>query len=117
MNLLKLLFMMLVSCHLYGIGLSAIASSQDDELLRLSNEAFLLYQQGKYPQAVETGRKALDVAEKAFESNHPHVATSLSNLAVFYNAQGQYAQAEPLLQRSLTIREKALGTDHPDMAT
>jgi tetratricopeptide (TPR) repeat protein len=90
--------------------------TQDDEWRTLDAEAMSLYREGHYDRAIEVAKKALDVAEKAKNPNHPDVAVSLNNLAMLYTAQGQYAEAEPLYKRSLAIREKALGPNHPNVA-
>ena len=83
----------------------------------LNQEAKELYRTGKYDRAVVVAKKALEVAEKNVDPNHPDVARSLNNLAAYYYTQGQYAQAEPLYKRALAILEKALGPNHPDVAT
>ena len=83
----------------------------------LNQEAMDLHRAGKYDRAVVVAKKALEVAEKSADKNHPELAESLNNLAELYRAQGQYAEAEPLYKRSLAIREKALGPDHPNVAT
>ncbi|MCR4322173.1 MAG: tetratricopeptide repeat protein [Candidatus Brocadiaceae bacterium] len=58
----------------------------------------------------------MEIAEKTFDPNHPHVASSLNNLAELYRVRGKYAEAEPLYKRSLAIREKARGPNHPNVA-
>src|SRR5208283_1138662 len=102
---------------LLSLGASVAVQAQGSEWERLNAEANLLYNLGRYDQAVVAEKKALQVAEQNLGPDHPDVATSLNNLAWLYRAQGHYAQAEPLYKRSLAIREKALGPDHPDVAT
>src|SRR5690349_11491119 len=75
-----------------------------------------LYQQGKYDEALDLARRALDLAEKEFGLDHSNTAESLNNVAVLYKSKGDYASAEPLYRRALAIREKKLGPDHPDTA-
>ncbi|MFM8277066.1 MAG: CHAT domain-containing tetratricopeptide repeat protein, partial [Cyanobium sp.] len=77
----------------------------------------LLYQQGKFAEAIPLQAHDLAWTEKTYGSDHPDTATSLNNLAGLYLNQGRYGEAEPLYKRSLSIREKALGPDHPDTAT
>ncbi len=63
-------------------------------------------QKGKYAEGLDTARKALDVAEKTFGSDDPHVATAQNSLAELYFKLGKYAEAEPLFIQSLSTREK-----------
>src|SRR3989338_6000626 len=70
-------------------------SSLLDEALRLNQQAFALYQAGKYSQAEPLYRRSLEIREKVLGPEHPDVAASLNNLAGLYDAQGRYAQAEP----------------------
>ncbi|MER0205013.1 MAG: tetratricopeptide repeat protein, partial [Nitrosomonas sp.] len=97
-------------------GLTAETQAQSSELEALNEQVNTLYQQGKYDEAIEIAKKALDIAEKTLGPEHSGVATSLNNLAVLYDTQGQYAKAEPLYQRSLVIREKTLDPAHPGVA-
>jgi tetratricopeptide (TPR) repeat protein len=93
------------------------AQGDSNEFEILNREVIRLYRIGNYDHGVFIGKKAIEVAEKAFGADHPYVATSLNNLGELYKAQGRYAQAELLHKRSLAIREKALGADHPYVAT
>ncbi|MGG6242411.1 tetratricopeptide repeat protein [Nodosilinea sp. AN01ver1] len=86
------------------------------EAERLTEEAFQLYQAGRYAEAIPLAQQALDLREAALGDSHPDVATSLYNLAALYHDQGNYNAAEPLYKRSLSIRETALGQTHPGVA-
>jgi tetratricopeptide (TPR) repeat protein len=83
----------------------------------LCEEAESLYKEGKLDRAVDVSKKALEIAEKNVDSNHPLVATSLNNLAELYRVLGKYTQAESLHKQSLTICEKSLGPNHISTAT
>ena len=83
----------------------------------LNDQVVKFYTEGRYAEATDVAKEALDVAEKTFGPAHPHVATSLNNLASLYKLQGNYGGAEPLYQQALAIYEKALGQDHPYVAT
>ncbi|MFM9103391.1 MAG: tetratricopeptide repeat-containing protein, partial [Cyanobium sp.] len=76
----------------------------------------MLYQQGKFNEAIPLQQQDLAWTEKTYGPDHLDTATSLNNLAELYRSQGAYAKAEPLLLRSLAIWEKALGLDHSDTA-
>ena len=84
---------------------------------QLNKKALELFQQGKYPDAEETAKKALAEAEQAFGPEDHRVARSLNNLAEIYRAQVKYSEAEPLWKRALQIREQTLGSDHPDLGS
>ena len=94
--------------------LTQFAAAQDSEWKGLNQEARSLHEQGNYDRAIVVAKKALEVAEREFDPEHPNVATALNNLALFYYAQGQYAAAEPLYKRSLAIKEGAFGPDDHD---
>ncbi len=75
-----------------------------------------LYEKGQYELALESARKALELAERKAGSLHTETATSLEDLARILGELGRYAEAAPLHLRALEIREKALGPEHPDVA-
>ncbi|MDM8559546.1 tetratricopeptide repeat protein [Candidatus Parabeggiatoa sp. HSG14] len=74
------------------------------------------YHQGKYPQAIEPGKRALKIHQQVL-GDHPDTATSLNNLAALYRSMGDYARAEPLYQQALAIMKTVLGENHPYTAT
>jgi tetratricopeptide (TPR) repeat protein len=76
----------------------------------------LCTEQGKYEQAEPLYRRALNIYEQLWGSEHEkhaETATILNVLALLYWEQGKYAQAEPLYWRALAIREQVLGPAHP----
>lgn len=83
----------------------------------LNQDVVDLYQAGKCDRARPIAQKALAVAERTFDSDHPNVATSLNNLAELYGQRDDYVKMQPVLERSLAIQEKALGPKHPELAT
>ncbi|KAF4627699.1 hypothetical protein G7Y89_g10454 [Cudoniella acicularis] len=68
---------------------------------------------GKYEQAEEMNRRALEGWEKALGKEHPNTLTSVDNLATVLESQGKYEQAEEMNRRALEGKEKALGKEHP----
>ena len=72
-----------------------------------------LYARGKYAEAEPFARKALELDEAEFGTDHETYATQLNNLALLYRAQGRYGETEPLSKRALAIFEKVLGPDQP----
>lgn len=69
----------------------------------LFSETMELYRAGDYQAAIATAQKALDEAEKEFDSDNPKIAYSLNNLALLHTYLGNYDQAEPLFLRALAI--------------
>jgi len=85
--------------------------AQEKLWLDLTDEAITQYQQKKYDLAIQTARKALDVAEKTFGPEHANVAESLDNLAVYLQAENKFEEAEKLYIRALGIIEKTFGPE------
>jgi len=59
-------------------------------------------------------RRALDIDEASFGSQHPDVAIDLNNLALLLQATNRLFEAEPLMRRAAEIFERSLGPDHPN---
>jgi CHAT domain-containing protein/Tfp pilus assembly protein PilF len=114
-SILKLIFFIVL---LFG-GLLYFTQYNDQALLpearSLNQQMEEAYQQGKYPQAIELGKRALKIRQQVL-GDHPDTAISLNNLALMYQSMGDYARAEPLYQQALAIRKTALGENHPGYA-
>ncbi|MCH8829769.1 MAG: tetratricopeptide repeat protein [Planctomycetes bacterium] len=96
--------------------LSPAARKLLDRAATLNTQLVTLYKKGRYREAAQLGRKALDLRKKVLGENHPDYATSLNNLALLYQSMGDYAKALPLYRQALAIRKKALGENHPRYA-
>jgi tetratricopeptide (TPR) repeat protein len=92
-------------------------AAQDARWNELNAQAFQLYKQGKYTEAIPVELEALRVAEATFGTEHVTVAASAYLLAVLYDKQGLYPEAEPFYKRAIAVYEKSLGPDHPTVAT
>jgi CHAT domain-containing protein/Tfp pilus assembly protein PilF len=90
--------------------------AQESRWKDLSAQASDLYHQGKTADAIPIVAEALKVAEAAFGSDDPRVATTLNNLSVLYKELGKYADAEPLQKRALRIHEKTLDPEDDKVA-
>ena len=101
----------------HSVATPVIKNSDLAEAIWLNQQSILLYQQGKYDEAIPLSQRSISILERVFGKDHPDVAASLNNLAQLYKAQSKYDLAEPLYQRALAIRERVLGKDHPDVAT
>ena len=96
----------------------AVARSTGDSLtqaLALSQLGHLLMNQGKYNDAWESHRQALELREKVLGPEHPDVASSISNLAGAAWWMGRYDEAVEKAERAVTLQSKALGPAHPEV--
>ncbi len=69
-----------------------------------------LYNSGKYVEAVEAAKHALNLAEQAEDVRL--TTTALHSLGKALHAAGRPAEAVPILQRNLALREKSFGPEH-----
>ncbi|KAL9591473.1 MAG: hypothetical protein Q9179_007687 [Wetmoreana sp. 5 TL-2023] len=83
----------------------------------LSNAAWYTAEQGRYNDAEQMDRRALNGREKVMGKEHPDTLTSVSNLALVLRDQGKYEEAEQMNRRALDGREKVVGKEHPDTLT
>ncbi|MDC0746228.1 CHAT domain-containing protein [Polyangium mundeleinium] len=99
-----------------GHGAMALESAWA-EAEQFNQKVNQLYGEGKFDAAIPFAERALAIAEDAFGSHHPMVATTLNNLASLHEAKGDYVKAEPILRRALTIFEETLGPEDHNVAT
>ncbi|MEO4016740.1 CHAT domain-containing tetratricopeptide repeat protein [Pseudomonas rossensis] len=83
----------------------------------LNQQVELLFNEGKYTDAIDVAHQALAEAEITYGRENLNTARSLNNLAALYMSVGRYDDALPLFKRVLAIREKALGPENPSTAT
>jgi tetratricopeptide (TPR) repeat protein len=86
--------------------LPIVTFANEDQWKSLNEQTFTLYQQGRYSEAAKVAEKALTVAEKTFDSEHPDVAQSPNNLAKCCREMGKKDEAEKLEARANKIRSK-----------
>src|SRR5260370_296754 len=98
-------------------SLNADQRRQLREAEQLNRKVERLFREGKYPDAVEFARQALEIRKQVQGKQHPSHTTSLNNLAEIYRAMGDYAKAEPMFRQALEIRKQVLGEQHPYYAT
>ncbi len=122
--LLISLFVFLASCTAPTVSRPIPAEDSEEtstpeekKLDALLDKSKFLADEGRYDDAVDVAKQAVEMAEHHFGPEHPNVAMGLNNLAEFYHDQALYAEARPLYERALEIREKALGPRHLKVAT
>jgi tetratricopeptide (TPR) repeat protein len=85
--------------------------------VRLMNDlALLLDAKSLFADAEPLMRRALEIDEESFGTEHPNVAIRLNNLAQLFQTTNRLGDAEPLMRRALEIDEKSFGTEHPNVA-
>ena len=89
------------------------SESVEDRLGRLTN---MLYQQGRFREAVETARQLVDARRKQSGDSHPKLAASLNNLGEICRAQAEYAAADSAFQEASKIVGDAFGEDDTRVA-
>ena len=85
-----------------------------DTAATYNNIAMVHHKQGKYQEALEYSKKALQVQLKATEENHPVVATIYNNMGITLFSKGKYDEALEYYHKSLNIRLKVLEENHQD---
>jgi tetratricopeptide (TPR) repeat protein len=85
------------------------------DLLFNVGESFHLL--GKYQEAENMHRQALELREKALGKEHPDTLMSMNNLAAVLRQQGKYEEAEQMHRQTLGLRERVLGKEHPNTLT
>ena len=95
---MKRIFLTLViTWSLVGAPIPAVA--QSSEFMAAHNSYKTLNQHGRYSEAEPFARKALELGEAEFGTDHTIYADLLINLATLYKSQVRYEEAEPLYKR------------------
>ena len=89
---------------------SEFKESQGD-ILSKAGECFRIT--GKYAEAEQMNRRALQLKEQVLGAEHPSTLDSMNNLAVVLSSQGKYAEAEQMHRRELELSIHVLGAEHP----
>ncbi len=83
----------------------------------LNNLAGVVKAQGRYAQAEDLYREALQIGRTTIGEGHPNYAIRLNNLAGVVKVQGRHEEAEGLFREALEIDRATIGTEHPAYAT
>ena len=83
----------------------------------LNQTGLYLHERAEFAEAKVLYERNLPLAEKAYGSDHPHVATIVNNLGGVLQDLGDLQGAKEHYERALTIFRKSLGEDHPSTAT
>jgi CHAT domain-containing protein/tetratricopeptide (TPR) repeat protein len=88
-------------------------ANDPSRFIGMSNLANFLGAQGRYGEAEQLFRRALERQERALGKDHPDTLGTVNNLAVLCQMQDRHAEAALHLQRALKGYERAFGKDHP----
>ncbi|MDB9516556.1 CHAT domain-containing protein [Roseofilum reptotaenium CS-1145] len=83
------------------------------EWKNLSEQHLLLFDRGKYEEAISKAERVLKLAREIWGNEHKNVATSANGLANLYQVQGKYSEAELLYEEAIRIGRM---TNHPELA-
>ncbi|KAG7007820.1 hypothetical protein G7Y79_00008g024580 [Physcia stellaris] len=70
--------------------------------------------QGRWEEAAELEKKAMETSKKVLGEEHSDTLTIMINLALIYRAQGRWEKAEELQLRVVEIRKRKWGAEHSD---
>jgi tetratricopeptide (TPR) repeat protein len=92
-------------------------AANDPRLATSLHSLVVVYQyEGKYDQALNLYKRALEIKVRILGKEHPQVAGILNDLAMLYLSQGEYAKAESLFKQAITINEAAYGKENRELA-
>jgi tetratricopeptide (TPR) repeat protein len=81
----------------------------------LNNLGSLLFQMGRYDEALKEFQLALPIYKQIYKDEHPELAALLNNLGRSELMAGHVSDAEPLLRQALVMTQRTEGEDHDDL--
>jgi tetratricopeptide (TPR) repeat protein/tRNA A-37 threonylcarbamoyl transferase component Bud32 len=81
-----------------------------------SNAGVLAHVRGRYPEALESHQRALELRRRLYGEQHPILAKTHSNLGATLRAMGRLDDARAQFAIALSIEEKLLDPSHPAVA-
>jgi tetratricopeptide (TPR) repeat protein len=91
-------------------------SAELAEARALSNSVVKLYDEGKFKQALDPAKRALQLREKTLPADDKRVVDAVGNLAAIYLALKKYQEAETYYQRLLVTDERRFGGESLQVA-
>lgn len=82
----------------------------------LNSRALTLQALGRFAEAEELFRQALEIDKATIGTSHREYARGLNNLAGMLKAQDRYAEAESLYRQALKVAEATIGVSSRDYA-
>ncbi len=101
----------------YALAMGRGIGEEESILFKITgNLASTLMLQGKFEQAEELYREALEARLRRYGPGTPEVATSKGSLGILHHARGELGKAEPLLREALGIRRRVYGAEDTRLA-
>src|SRR5271165_1401565 len=94
-----------------------VHGSQPPRAQALNNLGLLYRKAGRFDQATELFREALEIDRRALGPEHPDSLSCLNNLALVLLDTERYREALDYFRVLLASQQKILGPDHPDTAS
>ena len=94
----------------------ALAGSNPSAAFSLNNLALVQKALGKYNEAENSYRKALQIYIAQGKREHPDYTNPLNNLGELYRSMGRLQDAVYAFEEVISIRKKTLGTKHANYA-
>ncbi len=86
--------------------LTAFAFAQETSLKELKDQAFALFQQKKYQEAIDITNKALEIAEMNYGFDSAQAAEFKGNLGALYRLQGEEDKGLGLIENARILRNR-----------
>lgn len=100
-----------------ALSLAKSADAPDSEMCAcMLDLAYLYKNQGKLTEAEAMCRSGLELQEKLYGKNHPHIAQTLRILSDICQGQVRYREAASCLERGIAIMRRVSGKNDPDVA-
>jgi len=100
-----------------GIERAEVLSGQPEVQAKMFDVVGNVYiNLGQFTSAEKNLRKAVELKQNYFGSNHPKVAHSLNNLAVALTRQSRFDEAAFFHREALSIQIEHFGEEHPEVA-
>jgi CHAT domain-containing protein/tetratricopeptide (TPR) repeat protein len=90
---------------------------EGDQVAQFREAAALLYQQGRYAEAIELAMAAVQLGIREHGQGDPSVAENFGFLGLIYKASGTYDRAEDCYRYAIDVLRSAKGDDAIELAT
>ena len=102
---------------LIATAIAEFGDGSENHAAALNEHALTLKAMGRYEEAEQLYRQAIEIGKATIREVHPDYATGLNNLAGLLKDMGRYEEAEPLYRQAIEIDKATIGEAHPEYAT
>lgn len=101
-----------IRAFLMVIGLLMLATApalaQTTELREAMRQVKVLYNEGRYDEAIPIAEKTIALGEQEFGADHPTTAILVDNLGIIYSDMGRHAEAEERHWQAVAIMQQTI---------